>query len=349
MSAPELRIGNRAAYFRKAIRTPDCKSERVLARDAYEFAELWLKRQCPEALPYWNQAYAYYKATRHLPVQSAPLTSYYCFLNAVKALLIVKDVQFSDSHGVSGQFEASKRALRNEMISFHGGGVIAALSKYLEEDETESDHSLRDVLSNLPFIHRAYRYTFRSHPEMFIPVRNVVYRKHPQSDYVWVTATIEGRFADARSMRTLPSMFELDRGYSEQCVIRTKKRIKWFGRGASPLEKEAAFKRLENHHRKSRQHLVYISAFPDLWYLKRNVANTKRLERYGLTLIIAEMHRLSELSRYDPKGLMSYLDGRENWLLTEFIELAPTQFIDELVCEMTSLEFALPGIRPRAT
>jgi hypothetical protein len=42
-------------------------------------------------------------------------------------------------------------------------------------------------------------------------------------------------------------------------------------------------------------------------------------------------------------------DGKENWLLTEFIELAPMQFIDELVCEMTSLEFGTPGIRPRST
>jgi hypothetical protein len=59
--------------------------------------------------------------------------------------------------------------------------------------------------------------------------------------------------------------------------------------------------------------------------------------------------RLSELSRYDPAGLMRYLEGKENWLLTEFIELAPIQFIDELVCEMTSLEFGSAGIRPRST
>ena len=64
---------------------------------------------------------------------------------------------------------------------------------------------------------------------------------------------------------------------------------------------------------------------------------------------MAAMHRLSELSRYDPEGLMTYLEGKENWLLTEFIELGPLQFIDELVCEMTSLEFGSPGIRPRSS
>jgi YaaC-like Protein len=94
---------------------------------------------------------------------------------------------------------------------------------------------------------------------------------------------------------------------------------------------------------------VYISASPDLWYIKREMAGAKPLRRYTLTLIMAAMHRLSELARYDPQGLMRYLEGKENWLLTEFIELAPMQFIDELVCEMTSLEFGIPGIRPRSS
>lgn len=94
---------------------------------------------------------------------------------------------------------------------------------------------------------------------------------------------------------------------------------------------------------------MYISALPDLWYIKRDIGGARRIARYTLTLIMAAMHRLSELSRYDPRGLMSYLEGKENWLLTEFIELAPSQFIDELVCEMTSLEFGIPGIRPRST
>ena len=349
MPAPELSIGNRRAYFRKAIRTPDFSSERVLANDAFQFAELWLKRECSQALPFWQQARSYYVASRHLPAQSSPLTSYYCFLNAAKTLLTVKGLDFSNYHGVTGKFDpTSKRALRNEKIKFSGGGILAALSRLLEEEEKEDEHTLTEVLSNLPFIHRAFRHTFRSHPELFIPIGNVGYRKS-QEDYVWVTASIEGRFADGRSLSTLPQQFEVDRVYKPECVIRTKRSVKWYGRRASVEEQEKARSRLMTYHRKLRQHLVYIASTPDLWYIKRDVAGAKNLRRYTLTLIMAAMHRLSELSRYDPKGLMKYLDGKENWLLTEFIELAPTQFIDELVCEMTSLEFGPRGVRPRAT
>ena len=346
MPAQELQIGNRTAYFRKAIRTPDFSSDRVLAHDAFQFTERWLNRECPKALPYWEQARSYYVASRSLPARSSPLTSYYCFLNAAKTLLTVKHIPFADHHGVSGTFDPlSKRVLSNEVIAFKGGGILPALSRYLEEEETEEKHSLTALLSNLPFIHRAYRYTFRSHPELFIPLRGLVYRI--SDDYVWITAKIEGRFADGRSLATLPQQFEVDKGYTNECVIRTKRRVKWFGRNASKDDKSRAAIRLATYHRKLRQHLVYISASPDLWYVKRQMAGAEYLNRYSLTLIMAAMHRLSELSRYDPAGLIKYLESKEAWLLTEFIEQAPMQFIDEIVCEITSLEFGIPGIRPR--
>ena len=347
MPAPELRIGNQVAYFRKSVRSPDFKSESVLTQDAFQFARLWLSRNCKEALPFWEQAEAYYKASKQLPVQSAPLTSYYCFLNAAKALLVVKSISFTDRHGVSGDYNPeSKRAISNEVIKIQRSGILSALSKYLGETDQSSEHNLSDLLANLPFIHRAYRHTYKSKKELFIPLKNVVYRKHPNQNYVWMTGEVFGRYADGRTLKTLPSNFEVDEGYKDKCVIRTKKRIKWHARGDDSQNIEAACQRLYNLHQKSRMYLSCISAPISLWYLKRNISGINTVQRYNMTIIMAVMHRLSELSRYDPKGLNSYLDGQVNWLLTEFIELSPHQFIDELVCEMTGLELRMPGVRP---
>jgi hypothetical protein len=278
------------------------------------------------------------------------LTSYYCFLNAVKALLLVKGGKLSRYHGVSGEYDpTSKRVLANETVSIKGGGMLPALSRYLGEGEKRNEHALTEILSNLPFIHRAYRYTYRSQPEMFIPLRNVVYRKHPTNSEVWLSADVEGRSADRRILRNIPSTFEIDVGYADKRVVRVKKRIRWFAQRDSADVKKAALERLATYHKKARQNIVHISAAPDLWYLKRHLAGGRVIDRYGMTLIMAAMHRLSELCRYDPIGLIAYLNGRESWLLTEFIELAPAQFIDELICEMTSLEFGLPMIRPRSS
>ncbi|PLX37580.1 MAG: hypothetical protein C0606_04625 [Hyphomicrobiales bacterium] len=347
MPAPELRYKNRAVYFRKGITGPHFASESVLTRDTFEFVDLWLTRNCKKALPFWKQAEAYHKASRDLPPVSAPLTSYYCFLNCVKTLLIVKERSFTDRHGVAGEWDpSSKRALSNEIITIQGAGILTSLSDYLGEANLAKEFSLLDALGNIPYIHRAFRHTFRSKPEIFIPLTNLVYRKHPTDAYIWFSAEVKGRFSDPRSLRTLPSTFEVDGGYVDRCVVRSKKRYKWFKHGDSQEQKDKAIRNLCALHRRMRREISFISAPVDLWYLKRPVAGANIIPRSNLVLTLAVMHRLSELSRYDPAGLSQYLDGKVNWLISEFIRLSPYQFVDEIACELTGLEMRMPGVRP---
>lgn len=347
MAASELRVGNRVAYFRKAICSPDFSSESVLTRDVYTFVDLWLRRNCQKALPYWNQSRNYYEGSLTLPPEASPLTLYYCFMNAAKALLSVKGVHFAEAHGVSGEFDpTSRRTLANETVTIKNSGIVAALSTYLKEPETTPEHSMRDLLGNLPYIHRAFRHTYSKQSELFIPIAKQLYRIHPDGGYVWFTAEVQGRFTDHRSLRTLPSDFEVDHGYNDRCIIRTKGRKKWWKKGDDADAQRAASERLCALHQKTRLRVKHISGQLDYWYLKRSGKPTNAIQRYDVTIAIAAMHRLSELSRYDPKGLISYLEGKENWLLSEFIQLAPKQFLDELVCEMTSLELRVPGVRP---
>jgi hypothetical protein len=44
--------------------------------------------------------------------------------------------------------------------------------------------------------------------------------------------------------------------------------------------------------------------------------------------------------------LQSFLAGQKNWLISEFLQLAPGQFIDELVAEITGYQFLAPNLRP---
>ena len=343
----ELRDDNRLVYFRKAVSSPELTSESVLTREPYQYVELWLKRECKDALPYWLQSKAYYQATKSLPAVSAPLTAYYCYLNAAKALLTVRGVKFKEWHGVSGAFDpTSKRSLANEMVKIKGAGILSSLSAFLDEPEPNDEHSLSDILGNLPFIHRAYRQTFTSKKELFVPLSKPHYRKHPHSSEVWFAADIKGHFADRRSLSTFPNAFEHDEGCHTAFRIRTKRRKRWYLRGAKAADKSRAHKRLCNLHKKCRLKVTFISAPVSLWYLKRNHSSATIIDRYGMTLIMAAMHRLSELARYDPQGLNAYFEGKPNWLLSEFIELASDQFLDELICEMTGKEFRLPGVRP---
>lgn len=349
MPAKQLRIKNRAAYFRKALSKADFTSERVLVRDAFEYIALWLRKSHSKALPYWIQSHEYYRASNKLDKSAAPLTLYYCYLNAIKTLLTVKNVPFKEWHGVTGNFSASKRSLANEIVDLKNAGIIAELTNFLSEPETSKTHTLKDILSNLPFIHRAFRHTYKSHKEQFIPIKDVFYRKHPTQNKIWLSAKVEGRMADRRTLeRTLPADYEIDDGFEDACIIRSKKKVTWHpAKGASAIQKTQAIRRLQNAHKKFRLDFLHISSAPDLWYLKRQVSGAQRIQRQPLTLICIAMHRLSELARYDPEGLSWYFGHKENWLLSEFIELSPIQFIDEIACEMTGLEFGTPGIRPR--
>jgi hypothetical protein len=267
-------------------------------------------------------------------------------LNAVKTLLAVKKIKARESHGVSGEAVNSRTRLANEESSVKHSGILAELSRYLGESETNNTHSLDDILSNLPFIHRAYALTRNKDAELFIRIREPRYVRHPTGNRVWLAAEVVGHEADRRVLRWMPSNFEIDEGYVHSRVIRSTQRVKWFPRqGADLSTKETAIARLRSRYRKLRLDVVSISATETLWYLKRRLASYTVIDRYGLTLMMMAMHRLRELARYDPKGLSRHLGGRENWLLNEFLSLAPAQFIDEISSEITGLEFRMHGVR----
>lgn len=57
------------------------------------------------------------------------------------------------------------------------------------------------------------------------------------------------------------------------------------------------------------------------------------------------MHRLSELSRYEPQTLNKHLNKDASWLLTEFITKSMYQFIDQISSEITGNDFRLTGFR----
>lgn len=96
-------------------------------------------------------------------------------------------------------------------------------------------------------------------------------------------------------------------------------------------------------HDELRTHLYYINGTQTLWYLKTDGGHG--IDRRPMTLTLAAMHRLSEVCRYRPSDLLSLLNGQKNWLLTEFVSMAPPQFLDEIACEITGHQIMIPNVR----
>lgn len=57
------------------------------------------------------------------------------------------------------------------------------------------------------------------------------------------------------------------------------------------------------------------------------------------------MHKLSELTRYNPSLLEKVFDSQMGWIINEFLENAPFQFIDKISSEITGQEIMIPAVR----
>lgn len=334
----------------KSIIEPNFNSNTILVNTTWEYIEMWLKRQNKkEALFYWEQAKNFYKASLDLPKTSSPLTTYYCFLNAVKTLLVAKgeNLENRERHGVTGITINKKASLANEIVTFHSSGILTKLCKYLNEPiQQRESYTLKNLLYNLPYIHRAYTRTFTSASHLFIPILNPIFVRKDNSTESWFCAKItDNRYIRDEIIKNLTG-FQQDMGVidtnNKSIIIRKRKRFTW----DENKNDETNINELKKYHKKVRQNLYYIKGTSRLWYIKRCDDNLKSLiKKSSLTITFAAMHKLSELSRYSPASLAKHFDSVHNWLLSEFITLGLEQFIDEISSEITGEEFLPPGIR----
>lgn len=350
MGFRQITLGKKPVLAHKAIIRPDFKSRTVLVKDTWEYVAMWLKRlqssQKYDAMFFWEQARHFSDASRQLPKTSSPLASYYCFLNAIKALLTVKRVGFGRCHGVTGKWISNRACLASEKVTFQQVGVLAALCKYLGESANGQSYSLKDLLYNLPYIHRAYNLTYSSQPELFIPVENPRFVKKNNATESWFCVDVaDRRYKTKHVENKLPTDYERDRGVTNKFVIRKKKRFKWY---QPKYHKAASMQRLIDYHRTVRRQLYYIHGDTRLWYLKRSSGPPGVIQRSSLTITFAAMHRLSELTRYEPKLLAKHFECQHNWLLSEFITTSREQFLDEVSSEITGQDFMTPGRRSNA-
>jgi hypothetical protein len=338
-----LKINRRNLTLKKSYSEPNFSGKSVLVSDPWEYVELWLKRNNNnnDALFYWQQAKQFYEATLSLPLTSSPLTSYYCFLNATKTLLLIRGIKFSDMHGVSGYQKKSKLSLSNEMIILKSGGILPALCMCLDDlvpqGNSKAIFTLKDLLKNLVYIHRTYclTYTSEANKELFIPLDDLFFVKKDKSSEFWFSAEIDEKYATQHTLNKIDDFFEKDINFNDRFIVRFKKRSSWKGNQTVTTNK------FINYHKKVRKNVQYIAGISSRWYIKRT--NTKEsIPLSSLSITLAAMHRLSELSRYEPITLSKHLNSQHNWLLSEFIKSSPYQFIHEIASEITGEEFLVP-------
>jgi len=339
-----IKLGNQIVHAHKAAIAPDFKASSVLTDSPWDFVEMWLKRNpVGDALFYWRQARQFHDASEVLSREAAPLTDYYCALNAAKALLTSRSISFSPEHGATGESVGSKTSLASEFVSFKTSGVLPALCRYLGEPDQEVRHSLKDIFYNLPYLHRAYTITYRTHAELFVPItRPIFVRKTGSSEAWFCCSVVDRRYMNQNTVDTING-YELDKGVKDAFVIRRQSRFRW-ERGGTQSNN---LSRLQTYHKTVRKDLYYIRGISRLWYLKRDDNPIGFIPRSSLSLTYAAFHRLSELSRYTPQRLIRHFESQHNWLLSEFLNVALAQYIDEIAAEITGQDIMPTGFSNR--
>ncbi|WP_316158437.1 MULTISPECIES: YaaC family protein [unclassified Bradyrhizobium] len=342
MSIEHIGIGTKALGLTKAVNNSNFSMKTVLTLDPFNYVDLWLRRERKEeALHYWRQSRDFHRAAQGLPIESAPLVLYYCFMNAAKALLSAKGITFDPRHGVGPhrmRGPNSKVVLSNEGIGIRPNGIVPALAGYFNEPETRRNHSLEDVLYNLIYIHRTYCLSYPKRKERFLPLKNLAFCRDSISGNVRLLAEIvEG--VDWNSYKTsLPT--EVEPAMDGSPSVQSVSSIQWT---TASRPTDAELESLQRLNSELRRVFHYINGSHTLWYLK--TSGSYEIRRSPLTLTLSAMHRLSEICRYKPSELRSFLDGQKNWLLSEFVAMAAPQFLDEIACEMTGHQIMIPNVR----
>ena len=352
MAIKPLEINSKHLNLLKSVTGADYSAKTVLTNSAWEYVELWLRRQngirAKEALFFWQQAHNFFSASECLPIESRPLTSYYCCLNASKALLAINgpaNINFDNiAHGITSDRQQWRtNNINNAEVVFTGSGVLFELSKYFNEEALKKTYSIFDLIYNIPCVHRAFSITF-SCPELFIPIRDTEFIIDTEAKKGWIQFLIDGRYANGNSLRYAPVRFEKVKYNNDmRYLMRCKKRFDW---DIHDPDKEGRLKKLSKYHGSIRKDLLYIYGNTRLWYLKKDIpTNVHIVKRNSVTLIFAVMHWLSELVRYNPEKFEKLMNTKQNWLIHEFVDNALNHFIDEISCEITKVDIMTNGYR----
>jgi hypothetical protein len=349
MAFKEILIRGKPCELMKAVIKPKYGSKNILTDSSWEYVSLYLKRQtitgAKDALFYWEQAHSFYLASKTLPNSACPLTSYYCILNASKALLRYNGVEENKlkKHGISSiRNDRGITSIKKAYTKIKGVGVLPELSKYYGFNLKVKQYSICELLYNIPCVHRAYCITF-SKNEIFVPISKPVFVKKDSSKKAWLKFDVDGRYANTKSLKSLPNKFERDNGVSDKYTIRVKNnRFNWDIHEDIKVRKDA----LEKYSVNIRKYLYYIYGENKLWYVKKQISGNTELQfAPSSVLIFAVFHWLSELVRYNPKLFNKYMESKQNWLIHEFIDNALDQFVDEIGCEITGEDIMCTGYR----
>lgn len=352
MEFEDYKYNDKPIKLWKVIKPTDLNLFRSIVSSPFKFVQFHIKTSKglsksskEEALLLWGQAEEFFNSANSMSAYSKPLSSYYCILNAVKTLLVVRNISFRPWHGVFGKTKASKQwLLKNEQLTIEKDKIAGAFYKYLDNSHNlQVTYNLQELFYNLPFTHRAYLQIYKNQDDLFLPVESPRFSKI--NGEIKLTAKCL-----SENLTFKQKMGNFTRGNPDFNLVKSV-----LSKGdylvssaicSDKLSSSQINKNILTAYPNLRSSFVFIEGEKTLWYFRKSIASKPARNRIPLPItIFAISHKLSELSRYSPLRLKHHLESQHGWMLHEFIENSLEQFIAYISCEICSKELAKPRLR----
>lgn len=214
-----------------------------------------------------------------------------------------------------------------DFLSFFGEEEIVN-EKSSNSNNTFKFINVKDIFYNIACIHRTYSLTYPDDEELFIPIKNISLENGGISEDEENILKFE---VDKRYIAQLPKKYSLEETDDNSKYVPVK---------------QSFSKSIKIYYHALRKEMVYIQGDSTLWYLKSWQDNNNRVLKINdMALIMAGLHWMSELVRYNPTKFNDYRHSEVNWLLNEFIQQGFYQFVDEISCEITGHQILSTGHR----
>lgn len=265
-----------------------------------------------------EQAKNFYIAAENAPLKSKPLLFYYSFLNLSKIALSFEHGYTESKQYIHGVSERNNTSFQTSDITLQAisrpGRVKVATELYeLFYGTTVAANTtinLKDLLSHCVGIHRAYSEIYRI-PEIFCKLSELEYYRNGQR--IGFKAKIQCNDSELTQLQNI--------GYSTQTTA-----------GVHYLCEELQTNRY-NPAREDYFNLSQQIINKGIWYYVGNKGHTMYLStqqnhRYPTEMIIYwTIFYLGSITRYRPNLFDEIFSDTEQWLMSEFLETQPKQFL----------------------
>ena len=327
------------------------RAARVVTSDVWSYLKHTISDQLSSkksqmASSFVDQAFEFFEAGRNPQLHSRPLLYYYSFLNLTKALILVKGVDLSPApkHGISdpGANQRDKLQFKTQVVrivkcAHDHSQVFPELAKALGSEIADPvDMKVLELLGQIPGIHRTYCRVTNSSPR-FLPIKKLELMRDKQ--HVWARLSIEKEDRDVKATLKAVRECELFKHVFDQVESMNKEEL-WFETGYLPGSTRAADQAIAS--------LADIVAHVGIWPILTSHGNRLYLSTVSpeerlpaLASIYSVVFYLGSLTRYKPYDYVK-ITNKYAWLIGEFLNTQPTQFLYGLASQMGGVEVVRP-------